>query len=116
MAGHGCIRRWWLMAVAWGVAAGQCDMREYKGAAGLRAEAGGGGVVLTWQGERGQELRAALAVAAGQPVVRELAVRRGQGAWSVLARELTPEFEVVSGKRRISEQQLAPLRRLGLDK
>jgi len=32
-----------------------------------------------------------------------------------LARKnLTPEFEVTSGKRRLSEQQMAPLRQLGI--
>ena len=31
----------------------------------------------------------------------------------MLGRDLTPEFEVTSGKRRLSEQQLAPLRCAG---
>ncbi|MGH9658016.1 MAG: hypothetical protein ACRD96_05690, partial [Bryobacteraceae bacterium] len=35
---------------------------------------------------------------------------------TVLGRDLVPEFHVTSGRRRISQQQLGPLRQLGLDK
>jgi hypothetical protein len=67
---------------------------------------------VTWQGERAQTLRAAFVVVAGQPLVRELAARPNGRSWVVLATDLIPEFEVVSGRRRISEQQLEPLRAL----
>src|ERR1022692_2196398 len=72
-----------------------------------------GALELTWQGERGQTLRAILGVSGGQPVVRELAVRRN-GEWSVLGRDLTPEYQVTTGRRRISAQQEVPLRQLGM--
>jgi hypothetical protein len=77
----------------------------------LRASLAGNQLQLTWQGESGQQLRAAFGISNGQPVVRELAVRKGQAAWSILARDLTPEFDIVA-RRRVSEQQLAPLRAL----
>src|SRR5450631_1070492 len=67
---------------------------------------------LHWQGERGAELRATFAIRDGQPVIRELAIQKAGGNWTVLARDLTPEFEVVSGKRRVSQQQLNPLQAL----
>jgi hypothetical protein len=38
----------------------------------------------------------------------ELAVQRAKGNWSVLARDVMPEYSIVSGKRRISRQQLQP--------
>ncbi len=41
-------------------------------------------------------------------------MRKPDGTWAVLGSDLTPEFEVTSGRRRISEQQLAPMRQLGL--
>ena len=63
-----------------------------------------GSLEVTWQGERGQTLRALLGVAGGQPVVRELAVGKG-GKWFSLGRDLTPEFQVTTGQRRISAQQ-----------
>ena len=89
-----------------------CDMQHYKAADGLKAENRDGGLQLTWQGERGEELRAAFTIRGGQPPVTELAARSRGGAWKILGRNLTPEFEVTSGVRRMSEQQLAPLREL----
>ena len=44
----------------------------------------------------------------------ELAGRSRGGAWKTLGRDLKPEFEVTSGRRRLSEQQMAPLRKLGV--
>jgi hypothetical protein len=50
----------------------------------------------------------------GQPVVAEMAARKSGASWVVLGRNLSPEFEVTSGRRRLSEQQMAPLRALGV--
>src|SRR4030095_6950481 len=48
----------------------------------------------------------------GQPVIQELSVKKPGGSWTALAQDVTPEFEVVSGVRRLSEQQASPLRSL----
>src|SRR5258706_10050195 len=98
------------VAMAQGI---HCDLKEYKPLDGLTAEVRGDVLVVTWQGKRGTQLRAAFSIRNGQPMVSELGVRKSGGAWTVLGRELKPEFEVTSGKRRMSEQQLAPLRKLG---
>jgi hypothetical protein len=89
-----------------------CDFKEYKALDGLKAELRDNVLHLTWQGERGQQLRAAFGVQDSQPVVRELAARKNGGAWVILGRNLSPEFNVTSGRRRLSEQQMAPLRGL----
>lgn len=94
---------------------GACTLSEYSAQPGLTAEAAGDGLRVQWQGERGNSLRAVFAVESGQPVVRELAARRSGGQWAVLGSGLQPEFEVKSGVRRISNQQLSPLKELGLD-
>jgi hypothetical protein len=60
-----------------------CSFQGYKALDGLKAEMRSGSLELTWQGERGQTLRATLGVNGGQPVVRELAVEKN-GKWSVL--------------------------------
>ena len=78
-------------------------------------EQSGAEVALTWQGESGQELRARLAIRDGHPLVGELAAREGSGAWLVLGKELTPEFQVTTGRRRISHTQVNMLKKLGLD-
>jgi hypothetical protein len=89
-----------------------CDFKDYKAADGLKAEMQSGALQLSWQGERDQQLRAQFQIRDGQPTVRELAVRKPQGNWIVLGRDLTPEYEVTSGMRRMSEQQAQPLRAL----
>src|SRR5581483_1070346 len=92
----------------------QCDLTEYKALDGLRAEMRDGALEVSWQGEPGEMLRASFAVQNGQPAIRELAVRKNGGGWTTLGRDLAPEFEVTSGRRRLSEQQMAPLRKLGV--
>lgn len=90
-----------------------CDLSAYRAQAGLAAEASPAGLRVTWAGERGQQLRATFAVEGGHPVIRELAARKPGGEWAVLGADLTPEYEITSGMRRISNQQLDPLRKLG---
>jgi hypothetical protein len=89
-----------------------CEFKEYKAIDGLKAEVKNGALEVSWRGERDQQLRASFTIPDGQPTVHELAVRKGQGSWIVLGRDLTPEFQVTSGVRRLSEQQAAPLRAL----
>ena len=69
---------------------------------------------MTWLGERGEQLRAGFTIRQGVPLVHELAVRQSAGNWMVLGADLVPEFEVTSGIRRLSEQQMAPLRELNI--
>ncbi len=91
-----------------------CDLKEYKPLEGLKAEMRGGVLEFSWAGARGQELRAAFTIRGGQPVVTELAARKTGGAWIALGHNLSPEFQVTTGVRRLSEQQMAPLRALGI--
>ena len=92
-----------------------CDLREYKALEGLVAQARGDTLEVNWQGSEHQELRASFVIRGGQPLVHELAARKASGNWVVLGSDLTPEFEVTSGVRRMSEQQAAPLRALKID-
>jgi hypothetical protein len=90
-----------------------CELRAYTPRAGLQAALEPDALLVSWQGETATPLRMRLAVQDGQPVVRELAARGLRGTWSILARNLQPEFAVTVGVRRVSEQQLEPLRQLG---
>ena len=83
-----------------------CDLRDYKSVDGVKAEMSRGLVGLTWEGEAGQELRAQFALRDGQPLVQELAARKSGGQWVVLGKELTPQFEVTTGRRRISSTEM----------
>jgi hypothetical protein len=69
---------------------------------------------LSWTGERGELLRASFDTQTNQPIIRELAARKSTGPWIILGQNLTPEYQVATGKRRLSEQQMAPLRELGI--
>jgi hypothetical protein len=86
-----------------------CDLRQYKPGIGPSAAVQGDALVVTWTGDAGSDLRMSLALDNGQPLMRELAVRARGGQWAALGRNLVPEYEVTSGLRRISSQQLAPL-------
>jgi hypothetical protein len=103
-----------LAAVAASAQTLNCDLREYHQVDGLRAAMASNEIQLTWQGERDEELRASFDIRDAQPTIRELAIHEPGAAWSTLACDLTPEFDVVSGRRRLSEQQMAPLRELGI--
>jgi len=113
MGWHGIAVSGLLLSALAGAQTLDCSFQGYRALDGLKAEMRSGSLELTWQGERGQTLRATLGVAGGQPVVRELAVERN-GKWSVLAHDLTPEFQVTTARRRISAQQEVPLRQLGM--
>ena len=92
----------------------KCDLSTYKAHSGLTATVQGEVLVVDWIGESGSEVRAGFAINTGVPVISELAVR-ADGAWTTLGENLRPEFRVTSGVRRMSEQQAAPLRALGVE-
>ncbi len=90
-----------------------CDMAAYRAQDGLRATIQQGNLELSWTGERQEQLRIRLGVSNGERVVRELAIQHN-GRWVTLAHDLTPEYQITSGRRRLSEQQMAPMRELGI--
>lgn len=108
--------QWMCAALACSAAFGQtCDLKAYKAQDGLKAAARNASLELNWNGERNQELRAVLAIVSGQPVVKELAARKASGEWVILGQNLTPEYQTTSGKRRLSQQQIAPLKDLKVE-
>src|ERR1700689_4857209 len=92
-----------------GVAAAQttsCSLQDWKGIAGVTVTASRDSVEVSWPGEQGQQNRALFALRDGQPVVEELAARKAGGAWIVLGKNLAPDFQVTTGRRRISTTEL----------
>src|SRR5437016_8097585 len=77
-----------------------CDMTGYRATPGLEARVEKDALLVHWNGEAGQELRAAFAIDNSRPVVRELAVRNKDSQWSTLGRNLVLEFGVTTGIRR----------------
>jgi hypothetical protein len=77
-----------------------CDMTTYHPQLGLEASWQDGSLNVRWDGGKGQELLAKLAIANGTPTVRELAIRKIGGAWGTVGRDLVPEFSLTTGARR----------------
>jgi hypothetical protein len=93
----------------------KCDLAQYKAGAGLTATVEQNVLVVSWSGQAGADLRARYAIDSGQPVIRDLAIRKAGGQWATLGQNLTPEYRVTSGIRRLSEQQAQPLRAAGVE-
>ncbi len=92
-----------------------CNLSEYKSTPGLAAAVADNALVLTWNGAMDQELRMQFTIISGTPTIRDLAIRRKGGQWATLVTNVTPEYRVVSGLRRATDQQLNPLRALKVD-
>src|SRR4249920_2112212 len=91
-----------------------CSLTGYRAQDGLRAQMRAGMLEVTWQGERREQLRAVFTIRDRQPVVQDLAARKEGGSWIALGGNLTPEFQITSGVRRLSQQQIDPLKGLGV--
>jgi hypothetical protein len=89
-----------------------CDLAGYKSVSGLTAALAPDSLTVAWDGDAKDTLRLRLGIDDGTPTVLELAVRGSDGSWRTVAEHATPEFRVVSGLRRMSNQQLQPLREL----
>ncbi|MDP9171066.1 MAG: hypothetical protein M3N54_10655, partial [Acidobacteriota bacterium] len=103
-----------LLFLTAGLALPQCDLSQYKAVPGIAAAMQKDALELVWSGERGEQLRASFAIRSGAPAVRELAARKAGGKWIVLGSNLTPEYQLTTGRRRLSEQQMGPMRELGI--
>ena len=91
-----------------------CSLADYMAQPGLTATVSGETLTLTWEGDPENEMRLRFVIDRGIPTIRELAIRRVNGPWRVLATDLRPEFRVVSGVRRVTQQQTEPLEALGV--
>jgi len=93
----------------------KCDLAQYKAAPGLAAAVEQDLLAVSWSGQGGAEVRARYAIDGGQPLIRDLAIRRSGGQWTTLGQNLAPEYHVTTGVRRMSEQQAEPLRAAGVE-
>src|SRR5690349_23465956 len=78
-----------------------CNLSEYTAAAGLTATCTTTEITLTWSGQKTDQLRMRLAINGGTPTIADLAIRKPGGAWTSIATNLTPEYRVASGWRRL---------------
>ena len=92
-----------------------CDLAGYAPDSGPAATMEQNTLLVTWGGDDGADLLLRLGLENAAPIVRDLAVRPPDGAWGTLGRNLSPDFHATSGVRRVSHQQLNPLRDLGVE-
>lgn len=93
-----------------------CDLSAYVRRPDANARLSDGVLALEWAGSAGERVSLRLAVRNGTPLVDELALQaRGSATWVTVGEDLGFEFRIVEGLRRISNQQLAPLRQLNVD-
>lgn len=92
----------------------KCSFAAYKPQPGLAAAVAEDTLAVTWDGDKNQEVRLRFTINGGTPTIRDLAIKRKGAQWSTVASNVMPEFRVVSGFRRMSNQQLQPLRGLGV--
>ena len=71
----------------------KCDMTQYKQSPGLTAVVEKDQLVVTWMGRADEQLCARFAIELGQPVIRELAIRKKAAPWTVLGQNLMPEYQ-----------------------
>ena len=89
-----------------------CDLSGYRAQPGLTAAVAGDVLTVTWDGDEGSEVRLRFAIDSGTPTIREMTIRPAGGHWRVLATDVRPAFRVVSGVRRVTQQQTEPLEQL----
>ena len=85
-----------------------CDLGGYKATDGLTAAVSDNTLTVTWAGDNDSEVRVRFALERATPVMKEIALRRKGGQWATLVSNVSPEFHVVSGMRRMTQQQLRP--------
>ncbi len=91
-----------------------CDLSGYEAKEGLTAVVDNENLTVTWQGDPGNEVRLRFGISKGNPVIREMAIRKTGSNWQTLATDVYPEFRVVSGLRRVTQQQTEPLEKMGV--
>ena len=92
-----------------------CNLTQYKAMTGLTTSLEGDLLTVSWTGQGTSQLRAQFAIDGGTPTIRDLSVRRGAGEWVTLGQNLTPEYQVATGIRRMSNDQANAFASLGID-
>ena len=93
----------------------RCDVSSNATRSGITATVTSETLAVEWEGAGDERLRLRLDVVDRAPVITQLAMRDGQSDWTTVLTDTRVEFTIVEGQRRITNQQLAPLRSLGVE-
>jgi hypothetical protein len=92
-----------------------CDFTAYAPRGGNTAGVSGDVLLVQWPGAEDERLRLGLGIVDGRPAIAELAIQGEGKPWTTIATDARIEFKITEGLRRISNQQLNPLRDLGVE-
>ena len=92
-----------------------CDLTSYTPTGGITARVSDDVLLVQWPGAGNEQLRLGLSIVDGTPTIAELAIRVEGRTWATIATDVGIEFKITEGLRRISNQQLSPLRNLGVE-
>lgn len=87
-----------------------CGLADYKASPGMTAEVTGSALIVTWDGKKDDTIRLRLVIDNGVPTVADLALKHDGGSWNSIASNVTPEFRVVSGFRRLDQEAYPALK------
>lgn len=93
----------------------RCNLDAYQPSANIQVAAVDGLLSLNWNGSNEQQLSMQLGLDSGEPIIKTLQLRSAAVPWVTLLTDSRIEYKIVEGLRRISNQQLAPLRSLGIE-
>lgn len=92
-----------------------CELSAYRQSPNIQVDHSGGFLSVLWNGSGDQQLQMRLGLIDGRPVIHSLDLRDDRTPWFTLLTDAGVEYRIVEGYRRISNQQLAPLRELGVE-
>ncbi|HET9948440.1 MAG TPA: hypothetical protein VFQ22_05940 [Longimicrobiales bacterium] len=93
-----------------------CDLTGYARRPDLVARVSGDVLAVEWAGTGGERVSLRLTTRDGAPEIDELALQAPRSStWTTVGTGLGFAYHVVEGLRRITNQQLAPLRALGAE-
>ncbi|QJU56956.1 hypothetical protein HL653_03370 [Sphingomonas sp. AP4-R1] len=93
----------------------RCDLASYHAADGLRATLADDVLTIRWQSEANdRQAQIRFAIDGGMPILRDISLQAVDDRWQTVVRDARPGFSIVTAIRRITNQQLDPLNKLGV--
>ncbi|WP_020530362.1 hypothetical protein [Flexithrix dorotheae] len=91
-----------------------CNLENYTAQPGLTAEVKNETLILNWEGDHENQLQLEFIIQKGMPTIKSLGIQQKNGEYESLFTNVIPEYKIVSGVRRVTQQQTEPLEELGI--
>ncbi len=90
------------------------DLQAYRFQAGLEAIQQDDQLTITWEGRENTRWKLVFSIVNRTPTIQSIAYLDDSNQWQFVTQNLTPVIRVVSGRRRVTQQQTKPLEALGI--